>query len=443
LLPTVAAAGVSRAQAPVNGDGFANLDANFQQHHSPVNTADALTIDEIERIALAANPDIEIAARRIAIAEAHVPAAGSLDDPMVMFRAWGVPLSQPWNYNQSQNMLSISQAVPGRGKLALRSSVAESSVTESRAVLDRIRLEVRVRARKAFDDLLRAQDEIRIHDEHVGIARQAIEAARIKYAVGKVPQQDILKAEVALTRIAEEMIRVDQDADLARARLNTLLGRNPAAGLTVKGEHAVFASLPSPQALQDLALQSRPDLAGARAAVERSHKEQALAKTAYVPDFNVSAGYMLQPAGSSFRNNYMIEGSMNLPWLNHRRHDSEIAEATAHAMEQDAELAAMRNAAFGEIQEALVETEAAQKLARMYREQLRPQAEATLQSSVIAYENGKTDFLDLLDSQMTVIDIDIDILQATASFDTHLADLELATGASFHQFQKLDPEVKP
>ena len=45
------------------------------------------------------------------------------------------------------------------------------------------------------------------------IAHQAIEAARIKYAVGKVPQQDILKAQVALTRLAEHMIRFDRDAE--------------------------------------------------------------------------------------------------------------------------------------------------------------------------------------------------------------------------------------
>ncbi len=90
-------------------------------------------------------------------------------------------------------------------------------------------------------------------------------------------------------------------------------------------------------------------------------KRQALAKKAYVPDFTVSAGYMIQPSGQNMRNAYMVEGSMNLPWLNHRKHDAEIAEATVQATEQDAELAALRNAAFGQIQEALVEAEAAQK----------------------------------------------------------------------------------
>lgn len=133
---------------------------------------------------------------------------------------------------------------------------------------------------------------------------------------------------------------------------------------------------------------------------------------------------------------------MNLPWLNRRKHDAEIAEATARATEQDAELAELRNSAFGQIQEALVEAQSAQKFARLYHDQLLPQAEATLQSSVIAYENDKTDFLDLLDSQMTVIDADLAWVQSVADFDTRLADLELATGAPLDQ-QQTTPEVKP
>ncbi|MHB1745808.1 MAG: TolC family protein, partial [Acidobacteriaceae bacterium] len=140
---------------------------------------------------------------------------------------------------------------------------------------------------------------------------------------------------------------------------------------------------------------------------------------------------------------YMVEASMNLPWLNHRKHDAEIAAAAASATEQDAELAALRNAAFGQVQEALVQAEAAQKFALLYRDQLQPQAEATLQSSVIAYENDKTDFLDLLDSQMTVIDIDLAWVQAVADFDTRLADLELATGTPLDEAQTTTLEVKP
>lgn len=434
---------VSRAETPAKRDGLGAFTALLEERNSPHASGPALTLEEVERIALLRNPEIEVAVRRVAIVEAHVPAAGALDDPIAMYRGWGVPLQQPWNFNDAQNMFSVTETLPGPGKRGLRASVAQSDVAESKAELQQTRLEVRVRVHKAFDDMLLADDELRVHQQHVSIARQAIEAARIKYAVGKVPQQDILKAQVALTQLAEHMIRFDRDAELARVRLNTLLGRDPAAPLNVYGEYAVLAPLPDEQALEALALHSRPDLLAAREAAERSHKEYALAKKTYVPDFTVSGGYMLMPPTSKMRNNYMVEGSMNLPWLNHRKHDAEIAESAARATEQDVELAALRNAAFGQVQEALVQAEAAQKFALLYRDQLQPQAEATLQSSVIAYENDKTNFLDLLDSQMTVIDIDLAWVQAVADFDSRLADLELVTGTSLDEAQTTTPEVKP
>ena len=422
MLSIVAHAG----DAPDNT--FLLAEALLPQHEHVAPSGPSLTLDEIEQKAMVGNPEIRVAVRQLAVMEARVPAAGALDDPMLGYRGWGMPLTQPWNYNAAQNMFMLSQTFPGFGRRGLRTEVARTDVTEAKAALENTRLNVRVQVRKAFYDLLRAQDELRIHDEHVAIARQAVEAARIKYTVGSVPQQDILKAQVALTRLAEHLIHFEQDADIARARLNTLLGRDPVTPVNVRGEYAVPQQLPGIMDLEKTALASRPDLAQAQAALEKSRQEQTLAGKAYSPDFTVAAGYMLMPTGSDHRNNYMIEGSINLPWLNHRKHDSEIAEAKAKTSEQDAELEAMRNAAFGQIQEALVQVKAAKRLADVYHDALQPQSEATLRSTVIAYENDRTDFLNLLDSQTTVVDIDLAYFQALADFETRFADLELAVG---------------
>ena len=432
---------LSRAQLP--DDAGANLSAVtmlLPQHHHSV-TGPGYDLGQIEEMALAANPEIRVAVRKLAVVEAQVPSAGSLDDPSFMYRGWQVPLRQPWNYNAAQNMFMISQMFLGPGKRGLQTSIAKADVAEAKAALDATRLDVRIRVRKAFYDLLRAEDGLRIHDQHVDIAQQAVAAAKIKYSVGKVPQQDVLKAQVSLTRLAEHLIHFEQDTDLARARLNTLLGRDPSALIEVHGDHVISTQLPSIETLEKMALQSRPDLVQMQAAIDKSHIEEALAKKTYSPDFTVSAGYMLMPRGSEFRNNYMVEASINLPWLNRRKHDAEIAESTAKINEQDAELAAMRSSAFGQIQEALIAARAAQRLANVYQQSLQPQAEATLHSTVIAYENNRTEFLDLLDSQMTVIDLDLAYLQAVADFELRLADLELAVGAPIDQVQKSSSEV--
>src|ERR1019366_8434880 len=196
-------------------DPFAAAAALLPQPEHPTSAGPSLALDEIEQMALIGNPEIHVAVRQLAVIEAHVPAAGALDDPMLGYRGWGVPLRRPWDYNGAQNMFMVSQTFPGFGKRGLRTDIARSDVAEAKAALDNARLDVRVRVRKAFYDLLRAEDELRIHDGHVAIARQAVEAARIKYTVGKVPQQDILKAQVVLTRLAEHLIHFEQDAEVA------------------------------------------------------------------------------------------------------------------------------------------------------------------------------------------------------------------------------------
>ena len=423
-------------------DPFPAADALLPQHQHSAASGPAFTLDEIEQMALLSNPEIQVAVRRLAVVEAHQPVAGALDDPSLMYRGWGVPLRHPWDYNAAQNMFMVSQTFPGFGKRGLRSDIAKSDVVEAKTALDNTRLDVRVRVRKAFYDLLRTQDELRIHDGHVAIARQAVEAARIKYTVGKVPQQDVLKAQVELTRLAEHLIRFEQDAEIARARLNTLLGHDPSASINVRGDYAIPQQLAPTEALEKLALASRPDLAQARVALEKSHQQQSLASKDYNPDFTVSGGYMLMPSGSNYRNNYMLEGSINLPWLNRRKHDADISEAKAQVSEQDAELVAMRNAAFGQIQEALVQVRSAKRFADLYKSLLQPQATATLRSTVIAYENDRTDFLNLLDSQMTVVDIDLAYFQALADFEMRFADLELAVGAPIDRTEQPNtPEV--
>ena len=208
-----------------------------EQHSHERAVVAPLTLAEAEQIALQANPQVRLAVRKVSMAESHVSGAGALDDPSLMYRGWQVPLSQPWNYNAAMNMFMIGQSFPGPGKRALRSEIAGDAVTVAKAELEATKRNILAQLREAYYDILRTGDELQVHDEQAAIARQALEAARIKYAVGKVPQQDVLKAQVALTKLIEHLVMLEQDGELARASLNTLLGRNPDLPVDVTGSN--------------------------------------------------------------------------------------------------------------------------------------------------------------------------------------------------------------
>jgi outer membrane protein, heavy metal efflux system len=331
--------------------------------------------------------------------------------------------------NQTQHMFMLSQTFPGAGKRELRFEAASQAVDVAEAQLEATNLDVMARVRGAFYELLRNQDELRLHDEQIELARQAVAAARIKYTVGRVPQQDVLKAQIAVTKLADHLAMFLQDGDLARARLNTLMGRDPSDALEVGGGYAPPGGLPAIAELKQIALDHRPELKANAAATKRLETNVRLAEKNYKPDVSVGAGYMLMPSGSTNRNAYMAELSFNLPWLNRSKHDAEITEAQSEVNVQRAELSAQEAIVFQEIQEALIRANTAARLVEIYRDTLRPQAQATLRAASAAYQTDQTDFLNLIDSQNTALDVEYSYYRALADFDSRVVDIERAIGA--------------
>src|SRR5260370_4131048 len=114
--------------------GVTGILAQEHQHSRP--STPPMSLAELETAALANNPEIRVAMRRVAIAETRVRSAGSLSDPEFMYRGWGTPLATPWDLNQTQHMFMFNQSLPGPGKRALRTQLASEGVEQVKAALE-------------------------------------------------------------------------------------------------------------------------------------------------------------------------------------------------------------------------------------------------------------------------------------------------------------------
>ena len=217
---------------------------------------------------------------------------------------------------------------------------------------------------------------------------------------------------------------------MARASLNTLMGRDPSMPLKIDGRYSTKVQVPTLAKLEQIAIENRPELRAYAAQQKVALARANLAGKAYTPDFTVGVGYMVMPDGATYRNNYMAELSMNLPWLNKRKHDSEIAEAKAMTETTNAEYAMQQSAVSLEIQEALIKVRSAQKALALYRDTLRPQVEATFRAAAAAYQHDRTDFLNLIDSQNMMLDVQSSFYRSAAELDSRVAELERAIGTS-------------
>jgi outer membrane protein TolC len=388
-----------------------------------------LSADEAVAEALQSNPEIRAAVRRLSLAQLKTGTARSLDDPMLMMRDWDTPLRKPWDLNQAQLMVSLQQTFPDRQKRDLRAKLAEDDAGVAAIDLETLRQGVSAEVRKLCAELMRNADEMKVQDRQVSLLKEALAAALAQYTTGKVPQSDVLRAQMALTRLNEHLIELEEERDNARAQLNALRGHSPDEAIEIAGSYSSPASLPAIEELERVAMEHRPELAALRAQVAKSRDEGKLTRLAMKPDFTVGLGYMLMPAGSTARNAYMAELSMNLPQLNRERHDGEAKQADAETDASQAELDARASTVFLEVRLAQIELLAAEKRVKLYRDTLLPQAEASFKASTAAYQNNRAEFMSLIDAQNLLLDIQTDYYKASAATDEGAAQLERAIGA--------------
>jgi len=387
------------------------------------------TVEEAVAASLEGNPEIRAAVRRLSLAQMKTDTARSLDDPMLMVRDWGTPLRKPWDLNQAQLMFALQQTFPSREKREMRARLAQDDAGEAAIDLETLRQEVSAETRKLCADLMRNADEMKVHERQASLLNEALAVALAQYTTGKVPQSDVLRAQMALTRLSEHLIELEEERDTARAQLNALMGRRPDEAIDIAGNYATPAALPMIEELEQIAIEHRPELAALRAEIAKSRDQSKLTRLAAKPDFTVGLGYMLMPSGSMSRNAYMAELSMNLPQLNRERHESEAKQAEAATDVSRAALDARVSSVFLEIRQAQIAVLSSEKRVKLYRDTLLPQAEASFKASTAAYQNNRGEFMSLIDAQNLLLDIQTSYYKASAATDAGMAQLERAIGA--------------
>lgn len=400
-----------------------------QSDHPAASAALVLTVDQAVDQAREGNPEIRAAMRRVALAQSKTSTARSLDDPMLMVRDWQTPLQKPWDLNQAQLMFMLQQTFPNREKRDMRARVAADNAEVAEAEVETLRQEVAAEVRKTCADLKRNADAMKVHEHQSALLKEALDAAMAAYTTGRISQAEVLRAQMAITKLNEHMIELEQDRDSARARLNALLGRDPDEDIEISGSYGSPVSVPAMEDLEQAAIEHRPELAALRKQIAKAQDESRLARMATRPDFTAGLGYMLMPTGSTYRNAYMAEFSMNLPRWNRDRHAGEAKQADAATAVTQADLESRSNVVFLEVRQAQIDVLASQKRVKLYRDTLLPQADAAFQAATAAYRNNRAEFANLIDSQNVLLDVETALYTAEAAVDSGIARLERATGA--------------
>lgn len=382
------------------------------------------------REALRANPEILAARKAVEAARARIVQARSLDDPELNIESWAIPLNQPTNFNQANtHMVNVRQRFPFPGKLRLRGEVASQEEAMAVARYQAKEREVIAAVKKSYADLFLADRDIQITQEQLDLLERILKTAEVRYTVGKVTQQDVIKAQVEQSDLINRLIVAEQERQSAEARLNRLLNRPTDAPI---GRTAELEPPPAAFKQEDLfrlTIDSSPELQEAVSGVKRAELSHELAiRNQKYPDFMLGLGYWYAPQ-RSFQHTYAGMLTLTIPFFwTKAKHDKEVEEASAQMARAEASYQAIKNLAFLEVRDNLVKSDAARKSVTLYRTGLLPQAELSLKAAEAAYQTGRLEFTGLLEAERALRDVRLGYYQALVALEQSLADLERAVG---------------
>jgi outer membrane protein TolC len=376
------------------------------------------------------NLEIKAFTERVSAFEEKAKYAGILDDPTFKVEFEDLPKDNPISLGQAEmTRYTLSQMFPFPGKLSLMEKMAkrEASMT-GEELRDKV-IEILTMVKMAYFDYYYISRAIEVTKEIKDLLTDLERITGIRYSAGLVPQQDLIKAQVELSMIANELITMESEKKILYVRLNTLLNRPPGAPLAEPKELVLKPPIPERAELTERALKRNPMLVATQYNIEVQESNRDLAKLNYYPDFMLG----IAPIQKMDRfSSWDVMVSLNIP-LWYKKYDYRLKEAVANLNSSKARLDNLKNQVSFEINQAYIKVETAERIIGLYETGLLPQARLSFESALINYQTGKVDFLTLLENQRVLKKTRIEHLRALVDYRIRVAELERVVGEDLIQ----------
>ncbi len=373
------------------------------------------------------NPDLKAAAEISRVYKSRIKQAYLLKDPVIEFERMYTPSGKSFLNKAGERNISISQEIDNPYKLRLRKDLAKDEQAFYSTLYKVKERELTAKAKALFYEYYMASKAELIYNETVDILRGFSKIAETKYSVGSASQSDAIKAQVELSRTLNMLVTVTQEKETAKAMLNALMDRDTLSPLLEPQELEPSQPGADYEKLRAAAFASNPGLKAYSLKISQAERRLALSKAEYLPDFMLLYRKRKAP-GQEMNNTYDVSLGLTVPlWFSKQKSMTE--EAGAEKEMAYAEHRAAGNELAADLREADIKARSSLRLVELYRGSVIPQAEEALKIAQSGYQADKTDFMDLLDAQRTLLDFRMDYYRYVVDYQTWLARVEQLSGA--------------
>lgn len=298
-------------------------------------------------------------------------------------------------------------------KEKIKSSQFNSKVTSAN---------VRLRLRKAFIQLLRAQELLSITEEIALRRKQNAELVKLRYQAGREHKGSLLTAEANLAQAEFEVSQARRNIKLAQRRLNKELGYTKFIPLRVKGDFKIIYSDRERLNFEDLA-EGNPFLQELIAQKEAARFGLKSAKADFFPQVYANTSYGKTASDwPPDRESWSVGASISLPIFEGGRRRAVVSQSRAKFNQVQADERSGRDSVILTLEETWTELQDAMDKVQVQKKFLEASEEranisqAQYSSGLILFDNWIIIEDDLVKTKKSFLDAQANALIAEANW---------------------------
>ena len=237
--------------------------------------------------------------------------------------------------------------------------------------------------------------------------------------MGRARQQDIIRAQLELTRLDDRLTALRQQLESAQQRLSEWIGGQASLPLaqTLSSKLGDEPTLAMGQTHNDRWLYEQinrhPLLLAFDQRIEAMQTGVELAQQKYKPEWGLTAQYGYRdddPMGRDRADLFSVGVTFDLPIFTGNRQDKDVSAATSRAEALRSDKLLMARKLMAELDTAIVQIQRLNERRTLYDQQLLPQMAEQAEAALTAYNNDDGDFAEAVRARIAELNAKIDFL---------------------------------
>lgn len=391
-----------------------------------------ITLSDAIKAALVNNPDIAAASHEINASESAQLQEGLLANPTFFSEFEEFGGSGDFSGDDVlETTVGVSQEIQLAGKRAKRVRIAEYETSIARLELQAKILALTSDVKKRFLRVYSLEQGLLVEKENIALLQDVQNVITRQIALGDISPLNERKAAVELALAKAALARAKRELDMARIELASSWGSREVHLEQVEFVDRKIQPFPKEADLWQAA-QAHPELEIGRIQVERLKASLALAKAEAIPDLEVEGG--VKYFNESNDHAYFLGFSIPIPIFN--RNKGGIREASENIQVGKKELDSSSLSKRRELAVLLERLQIIDSELGTTETTIIPAAQKAYEALKKAYQAGENDYLELLDSQRTLLEVRRNNLLLEMEHHELIADLEAIVGKNIESFSQ-------